>query len=202
MSILPSICETTTHGFGAIRSQIANALAIAPRTILQRSVGWLRRQKWTAVRGRETTNLFTDGSRTVNDGRARSAPTLLAEQPFDILLGGKPERDRAVSFAVDELLNLGSDCFDISSGVPLAMIVPARLPAPSMIIFVPMRKALVMSWVTTTAVMSSLRVRSRVSWSITAVMMGSRPEVGSSLKSNSGSSATARASPTRLRILR
>ena len=48
--------------------------------------------------------------------------------------------------------------------------------------------------------MSSLRVRSRVSRSMTAVMMGSSPDVGSSLKRSSGSSATARARPTRLRM--
>src|SRR6059036_472107 len=55
-----------------------------------------------------------------------------------------------------------------------------------------MRKALVMSCDTTTAVMWVPLVRFRVSSSTTAVMIGSSPEVGSSLKSNSGSSASAR----------
>src|SRR5437762_1048054 len=57
---------------------------------------------------------------------------------------------------------------------------------------VAMRKALVISWDTTTAVIWLPCVSFKVSSSTTAVMIGSRPEVGSSLNSNSGSSASAR----------
>ena len=90
----------------------------------------------------------------------------------------------------------GFGLFRISSGVPCATIEPW----PSIIMRVAMRKALVMSWETTTAVMWLPCVSFKVSSSTTAVMIGSRPEVGSSLNSNSGSRASARASPTRFFI--
>ena len=79
----------------------------------------------------------------------------------------------------------GFGLFRISSGVPCAIIEPC----PSIIIRVAMRNALVMSWVTTTAVMWFPCVSFKVSLSTTAVMIGSRPEVGSSLNNSSGSSA-------------
>ena len=71
-------------------------------------------------------------------------------------------------------------------GEPRAMMLPARSPTPSMIIFVPIRKALVISWGDNHCCHVELAGEIEISWSMTAVIMGSRPEVGSSLKSNSG----------------
>jgi hypothetical protein len=56
-----------------------------------------------------------------------------------------------------------------------------------------------MSWVTTTLVTPSSSSILRMSPSITAVVTGSRPVVGSSYSRYLGRVAMARASPTRLR---
>jgi hypothetical protein len=69
-----------------------------------------------------------------------------------------------------------------------------------MAILVPTRYALLMSWVMTIEVTPSFSRMRIISSSITALVTGSSPVVGSSYSRYFGRSAIARASPTRFRM--
>src|SRR4029077_1652854 len=87
-----------------------------------------------------------------------------------------------------------------SSGHPCIITCPCKSPSrspPSITARCAIRKKLEISWVTTTAAAPILLVSRINISSISRVLIGSSPDVGSSAKTRSGSSASARASATR-----
>jgi len=112
-----------------------------------------------------------------------------AHEVLGVIVLRPPLGDRALRVAAEELpddpVALGQErrgAF-VELAEPVELVAgadPEDAAAVKMIIRSAMVKALSISWVTTTLVTPSFRVRSRMSWSISALVTGSRPAEGSS----------------------